>query len=100
MAKLTMMDGCSITIHNLALFRSGGEVAIVEPPAGGVAFGAQDPDSCEFTFARKAWAKMRYFPRSEIELPNGEVFTLTDLELMRDSHGSPNVRVRSRVGAQ
>ena len=96
MAKLTMTDGCSFTIHNLALFRPGADSAIEEPP-GRAASGAQEPDRCEFTFPRKAWAKMRYFTQSEIELPDGEVFTLTDLELIRDSHGSPNVRVRSRV---
>ena len=98
MAKLTMTDGCSVTIHNVALFRGDTDITFEETPAGvGQPVGRREPDRCEYTLSRKSSMKLRYATNGEIELSSAEVFALTDFETIRDSHGSPNVRVRSCV---
>ena len=99
MAKLTMTDGCAVTVHNLALFCAGADLAIEELPGDGTVFAAQAPARCEFTIARKSWLKMRYFARCEIELANAEVFALSEFELLRDSRNSSNVRAQCRVNS-
>ena len=99
MAKLTMEDGNAVTIHNVSLFDGDADITVDESPAGGGApVGGLTPDRSEYTLPRKFAEKLRYATRGEIELYNAEVFPLTDFEIIRTSHGSPNVRVRSRVG--
>jgi len=98
MAKLTMTDGSSVNIHNLALFRGDTDIALEETPDGVEdSVGRREPDRCEYTLSRKSSMRLRYATCCEIELFSAEVFTLTDFETIRDSHGSPNVRIRSRV---
>ena len=98
MAKLTMTDGCSVTIHNIALFHGDTDITFEETPDG-VAQSVlrREPDRCEYTLPRKSSLKLRYETHCEIELSSAEVLTLTDFQTIRDSHGSANVRVRSLV---
>jgi hypothetical protein len=98
MAKLTMADGCSVTIHNVALFSGDADITFAEAPDGGAGSVPRPrPDCCEYTLPRRSSLKLRYESRCEVELSTAEVLTLTDFKTIRDSHGSANVRVRSLV---
>ncbi len=102
MAKLTMSDGCCVTVHNLALYHGRFDVSSAESAEPGAAATAADvtaegsgeTDHCEFSLPRKAWKRLLYAVPCEIELFNRAVFTADGFETLRDSPRSPNVRIR------
>jgi len=94
MAKLTMSDGCCVTVHNLALYHGRLDVSAVEsaePHADAVEGKA---DHCEFSLPRKAWKRLLCATPCEIELFNRAVFAADGFEVLRDNSRSPNVRIR------
>ncbi|MCK9464040.1 MAG: hypothetical protein M0R80_30855 [Proteobacteria bacterium] len=100
MARLTLSDGFSITAHNVALYSGDRDVSLAGPADGESGGGGAggEPDRCEFSLPRKVWEKLRSSPSCEIELSNGAVVTVTDLDAIRNSRSAPNVRVRGRAG--
>lgn len=99
MARLTMSDGCTVTVHNLALYRGRIDVSSAESAEPGASAtteeeGAGAADHCEFSLPRKAWKKLAYAVPCEIEIFNRSVFEVDGFETIRDSSRSPSVRIR------
>lgn len=98
MAKLTTESGETLNVRNVALFARDVDVTFDGGPGGIGRPGSRgEPDRCEYTLSRRHSSRLRYMARGEMELPGAEVLELTGFEVIRDSRGSPDVRVRSRV---
>jgi hypothetical protein len=96
MARLTMSDGCTVTVQNLALYHGRFDVSSAESAEPGAEAPAAEgeTDHCEFSLPRKAWQKLLHATPCEIELYNRAVFAVDGFQALRDSPRSPSVRVR------